>query len=215
MYVPPLQPISNSHFYESGDVIVPEGVAIAPGVILQADPDSRIVLARGVCIGMGAILHARQGTIELAAGVTLGSGVLIVGQAKIGANACIGTGTTIVNADIEPGQVISAASLLGDTGRMVEISSTSATPEDSEEKAIASMETSADNSQETDSHQPTTNPDPTPAAAPPPQEKASVSPDKSPAFAFGQSHLNRLMFTLFPQNQSSFHSSEDTKSSAN
>lgn len=212
MYVPPLQPISNSHFYESGDVIVPEGVAIAPGVILQADPNSRIVLARGVCIGMGAILHARQGTIELAAGVTLGSGVLIVGQAKIGANACIGTGTTIVNANIEPGQVVSAASLLGDTGRIVEIS-TSTTPQDSDDETIASIETPADNSQATDSDQPAPSSDPTPAAASPPQEKASVSDDKSPAFAFGQSHLNRLMFTLFPQNQSSFRNSEDSKSS--
>ncbi|MBE9094579.1 carbon dioxide concentrating mechanism protein, partial [Tychonema sp. LEGE 07203] len=57
MYLSPLQLSSNSQILMSGDVVVNESAAIAPGVILQADPDSKISIAAGACIGMGVILH--------------------------------------------------------------------------------------------------------------------------------------------------------------
>ncbi|HEY9615945.1 MAG TPA: carbon dioxide concentrating mechanism protein, partial [Microcoleaceae cyanobacterium] len=56
-----LQPISTSHYYVNGDVTIQAGVAIAPGVLLQADPNSRIIVKTGACIGIGAILHAQNG----------------------------------------------------------------------------------------------------------------------------------------------------------
>ncbi|HEY9610211.1 hypothetical protein [Allocoleopsis sp.] len=104
--------------------------AIAPGVILRAAPDSKIVIAAGVCIGMGSLLHAHGGTLEVEAGANLGAGVLIVGKGKIGSNACIGSVTTVLNSSIAPWQVVPAASVVGEKGRQIaEVSSAStATP---------------------------------------------------------------------------------------
>lgn len=117
MSFPPLQPIRDLGSFVSGDVMIDPSVAIAPGVLLQADSDSRITIAAGACIGMGSILHAHQGHIEIATGATIGSGVLIVGTCKVGANACVGSVTTILNQDVESGQVIPAGSILGDQSR--------------------------------------------------------------------------------------------------
>jgi carbon dioxide concentrating mechanism protein CcmN len=119
MNLPPLQAISNSHFHVSGDVTIDPNAVIAPGVILQADPNSQLVIASGVCIGMGAILHAYQGRLELGTGANLGAGVLVIGEGKIGANACIGSATTIFNSSVEGGQVVPPGSLLGDRGRQI------------------------------------------------------------------------------------------------
>jgi len=78
MHLSPLQPISNSHFYVSGNVTIHPSAAIAPGVLLQADPESQIIIAAGVCVGMGTILHAHG---NLRSGVKQHwAGVLIVGR---------------------------------------------------------------------------------------------------------------------------------------
>jgi len=78
MQVPLLQPLVNrSDNYFSGNAIVHPSAAIGPGVILQAAPDSRIVIGEGVCIGSGAIINAYQGTIEVENGAVLGSGVCL------------------------------------------------------------------------------------------------------------------------------------------
>jgi carbon dioxide concentrating mechanism protein CcmN len=119
MHLPTLPLSSNSHVYTEGDVSIDPSAAIAPGVILRAAPDTKIVIAAGVCIGMGSILHAQGGTLEVEAGANLGAGVLIVGKGTIGANACIGAVTTICNASIEPWHVVPAASVVGDKGRQI------------------------------------------------------------------------------------------------
>lgn len=119
MYTTPPPMINNAQVYVSGDVSIDESAAIAPGVILQADSNSRILISRGVCIGLGTILHAREGILEIEPGVVLGAGVLIVGQGKVGLNACIGSGTTVLNSSIAPFQVLPAGSLIGDTSRPV------------------------------------------------------------------------------------------------
>ncbi|EKQ68613.1 hypothetical protein OsccyDRAFT_3151 [Leptolyngbyaceae cyanobacterium JSC-12] len=112
-----LRPISTSHYYVSGDVTIQAGVAIAPGVLLQADPDSQILIKSGACIGIGAILHAHSGLLEIGEGANVGAEVLLIGQVQIGANACIGAGTTILNSTIEPGQLVPPGSLIGDASR--------------------------------------------------------------------------------------------------
>ncbi len=91
IYLPPPQPILNKDIRISGDVEIHPTASLAPGVILQAAPDSRIIIRADVCIGMGAIINACQGSIEIEAGAILGSGVLIIGESKIGNNCCIGT----------------------------------------------------------------------------------------------------------------------------
>ena len=110
-----LRPISTSHYYTSGDVTIQTGVAIAPGVLLQAEPNSQIVIQSGVCIGIGAILHACNGTIEIEAGASIGAEALLVGQVHIGGNACIGAATTIINSTVASGSIIPPGSLVGDT----------------------------------------------------------------------------------------------------
>ena len=117
MYLPPLQPIVNSEIQICGDVEIHPTASIAPGVILKAASNSRIVIGADVCVGMGVILSSSNGSIEIEAGVTLGSGVLIIGSSKIGANSCIGTTTTIFNASIASMTVINPGSIIGDNSR--------------------------------------------------------------------------------------------------
>lgn len=121
MHLPPLQPLSDADICVSGDVTIHPRAVVAPGVVLQAAPNSRIIIGEGACIGMGAILNACQGIIEVGTGAVLGAGVLIFGSGKIGKNACIGTATTIFKASVAQMSVIPAGSLIGDTSSQVEV----------------------------------------------------------------------------------------------
>ncbi|MDB9514513.1 carbon dioxide concentrating mechanism protein [Kamptonema animale CS-326] len=188
MYVSPLQLLSNSQIYVSGDVTVDEGAAIAPGVILKAEPDSKIAIASGACIGMGTILHARGGTLIVEAGVILGTGVLVVGAGKIGANACIGSGVTILNPAIENSQMLAAGSLIGDSSRQVTASVEAPQPAKPPVEVPATAEASSE---------------PVPeqiAQSVPESAKEERSPEAALSIGImhGQAHLNSLMTTLFP-----------------
>ena len=217
MYLSPLQLSSNSQILMSGDVVVNEGAAIAPGVILQAEPGSRISIAAGACIGLGVILHAREGTLEIGAGVILGAGVLVVGAGTIGTSACIGAGTTLINPCIDQMQIMPAGSLLGDTSRQATAEATAA-------EATAAAPTAAPTSPETPeaTTPPVAPPIEPPAPAPtPPQtapETATDAPESTaaeppqpgemPTILYGQAHINRLLGTLFPHRQA-FNRSEE------
>lgn len=174
MRLPPLPPIGHQ-VHVNGDVSIDEGAVIAPGVILQADPGCRIAIAAGVCIGMGSILHAHQGNLDVEAGACLGAGVLVIGTGKIGAYACIGAITTIWNQDIEPQQLIPAGSVLTPDNDPV------LTPE-------PAASTESLNGKEPTPEEPKTEPSP-----------------ETETTVYGQSKLNQLMKTLFPYNQSQNH----------
>jgi carbon dioxide concentrating mechanism protein CcmN len=125
-----------------GDVIIHPSAVLAPGIILQAATNSKIVIGAGVCLGMGSILQVSEGILEIEAGANLGAGFLMVGEGKIGANACIGSATTVFNCCVAPGQVIPSGSILGDTSRQMVVpsavqpeSSTNSQPEKPEELA--------------------------------------------------------------------------------
>ncbi|MDM9585249.1 transferase [Nostoc sp. GT001] len=120
MSVPLLRLSNNFDTYISGEVTIHPSAVLAPGVILQAAVNSKIVIGPGVCIGMGAILQVHEGTLEVEAGANLGAGFLMIGKGKIGANACIGSATTVFNYSVEPGQVVPPGSILGDTSRQIE-----------------------------------------------------------------------------------------------
>lgn len=141
---------NNFDSYISGEVTIHPSAVLAPGVILQAAVNSKIIIGPGVCIGMGAILQVHEGTLEVEAGANLGAGFLMVGKGKIGANACIGSATTVFNYSVEPGQVIAAGSILGDTSRQIaqtkelepstnNPASTSATPQKEEENGSGGL----------------------------------------------------------------------------
>lgn len=194
MHLPLLPSISNSQVYVQGDVSIDASAAIAPGVILQADPDSRIIIAAGVCIGMGTILHAHKGTLEVETGAVLGSAVLLIGQGKIGTHACIGAATTIWNNSVDAWQVVPPASLLGDRSRPVPEAADAVT----EEAATAAETPEANPSQESD----LPNSPPTPAT-----DSLAQQPSESPSTTvgvsvYGQAHLNQLLLTLFPHRKS-------------
>lgn len=181
MSLSPLHLIRNFDSYMSGEVTIDPSAAIAPGVMLQADPNSQIIIAAGVCIGMGAVLHARDGILEIEAGATIGAGVLLVGRGKIGANACIGSATTILNCSIAPEQVVAPNSLLGDSSRTF---AESAEPITTSPPMAEVTELSTQASPEPEQI----------------QTQAEVNNNGSQV-VYGKAALHQLMSTLFPHRQ--------------
>lgn len=121
MRLSPIHPTSQTDIYVSGNVIIHQKAVIAAGVVLQAGENSRILIGEGVCIGMGVVINAYQGTIELEAGAVLGAGVLLLGTGKIGKNACVGSASTIINGSIAQMTVVPSGSLMGDNSRQIAI----------------------------------------------------------------------------------------------
>jgi len=111
-YLPPLEPIGDFRSYVCGDVVIDETAAIASGVLIQADQGGKITIGAGVCIGMGAVLHAQGGLLEIGAGANLGAGVLVYGTSRIGEGACIGASSSIVRAVIAKGAIVPPCSLI-------------------------------------------------------------------------------------------------------
>jgi len=186
MSVPPLQlrPISTSHYYLSGDVTIQDGAAIAPGVLIQADPNSRILIQRGACIGIGSSLHAYHGTLEIGEGANIGAEVLLIGQVTIGANACIGSASTILNCSIESGQVIPPGSLIGDNSRQLEeLPVTTVVPAPVSEPANGEVVT--------------------PSIVPPQPagNSEAATPAPSGVSVYGQMYVNQLLVKMFPNSQ--------------
>lgn len=117
MAVMPWQPLHNQKSCIDGEVSIDPSAVVAPGVVLIANPQSRIAIAAGACIGMGVVLHADGGTLRVEEGAILGAGVLVVGSGTIGARACVGPVSTVFNCSVESEQVVAPGSLLGNCGR--------------------------------------------------------------------------------------------------
>jgi carbon dioxide concentrating mechanism protein CcmN len=218
MLVSPLQLLSNSQIYVSGDVTVDEGAAIAPGVILQADPNSKIRIGAGTCIGLGTIIHARQGTLVIEEGVILGTGVLIVGAGKIGANACIGSGVTILNPAIKDSEMLAAGALIGDRSRRLTAVSEASDSVDRDQPSTVSEASESiigdKNPQKPEKAMPQVSESTPPVVEPPPnrakmteevsapmKEERERSPEtvhSPPTMFHGQAHINSLLTIMFP-----------------
>ncbi|MEP0751569.1 transferase [Trichocoleus sp. Lan] len=223
MHLPLLPPLGNSQVYVKGDVSIEDGAAIAPGAILQAAPDSKIIIAAGVCIGMGTILHAYEGTIEVETGAVLGAGVLVVGKSKIGANACIGSTTTVFNSNVESWQVVPPGSLFGDNTRQIADTPTADTPTADTPTAASSEAVldpqvnqedvpAASTGEETQNGQAIASTLSTSSSEDTPNELTPSSPTAGTP-VYGQANLNRLLTTLFPHYKSANHPPKDTQSS--
>jgi len=185
-----LRPVSTDHFYISGDVTIQSGVAIAPGVLIQADPHSRVVIKAGACIGIGSILHAHQGVVEVGEGANIGAEVLLIGQVTIGANACIGSATTILNSAIAWGQVVPPGSLIGDTGRQEEVLQIKDAVIDPVDHGLAAPSPALSSN-----GQATVLPEISPEVVP---EAVSDAPSVN---VYGQVYVNRLLVKMFPHSQ--------------
>lgn len=201
MQSPSLEPIDDCHIYISGEVIVHPSAAIAPGVLLQAEPGSRLTVAAGVCIGRGSVLHVHQGTLEIEAGAILGSMVLIVGSGKIGTDACVGASTTIINSSIDAHQSVPPNSLIGDSSRSVDFATSDRSPTNG----------SATPGQSAEANFWFQTAQPQPAAQPPTASQNGASTPAKPAPeaiqkphppVYGQAYIERFMITMFPHRQS-------------
>ena len=195
MSLSPLHPIGNFNSHISGEVIIDRTAAIAPGVVFHADPNSKIIIAAGVCIGMGVVLHAHDGNLEIETGVNLGAGVLVVGKATIGANACIGAATTIFNCSVAPKQVIPPGSLLGDTSRHLMADST---------VEVEAPTPPADETQPSPSTSATlgATPESNGQVAVQEQSQLESTQPSGDRIVYGKASITRLMATLFPHSQS-------------
>ncbi|MGB3765711.1 MAG: hypothetical protein WA947_04060 [Phormidesmis sp.] len=106
--------VSHTHYCTVGDVLVDASAAIAPGVVLQALPGSRIVIGSGVCLAGGVCVQAKAGLLTISPGATLGANVLIIGSGRVGANACISPGSTLLNPQVEDDALLPPNTLLGE-----------------------------------------------------------------------------------------------------
>lgn len=214
--------MSDAHIYISGNVTIHPSAAIAPSVMLQADPDSQLVVAAGACIGVGCVLHAHQGILEVEAGATLGSGVLIIGQGTIGANACIGAMTTIINSSIPPEEIVPPGSLIGDRSRQVVIveasepyvapspapsmsptGPSSSVPEQSAPEQPAPSPPGRNESESqsaTDVHA-SRAAEKTEVEAEAEQPSSSSSPQGTVQVVYGRTYLEQMMIAMFPHRQ--------------
>lgn len=199
MHLPPLSSIDSSQIYKGGDVSIHPSAAIAPGVLLQADPGSQIIIEAGACIGSGSILHAHQGTIKVEEAANLGAGTLIVGAGKIGTHACIGAATTILNSSINPGQVIAPGSLIGDTSRP-------GTPENSQTQPQQSQ-----GKFQYPEHKPL----PGAAGVADVAQNSNSTPADRTTPIYGKDSLNNLLSTLLPHRQALNAHLQDDQSGAN
>lgn len=205
MHLPPIHTVSTIDFFVSGDVTIHESAVVAPGAILQAGPQSRIIVEEGACVGMGVILNAYQGDIEIKSGAILGAGVLIIGHGEIGHNACIGSTTTILNTSVEPMTVIPAGSLIGDRTRQTIL--TAELIEENDQPSLEMLNGSE--------------PPETEAFPDPFLEEAEVSVENQPSTAktettlvtegpvVGQVYINQLLFTLFPERRNQHNSKQN------
>lgn len=217
MYLPALSAISTSEIYISGDVIIDDTAVIAPGVILQAAKGSKIIISAGACIGMGAILKAYQGKIEVKENAILGAGVLVLGNSKINSKACIGSCTTIYNTSVDFDSIIPAGSIMGDPTRTItndydsspqlsnkesDFPKIEIKPDIKIEKEVLETETSKTQEAEieTNSDQewniPNNNNN---NDIQDPWQNSSVNINQNPVV--GQVYINKLLFTLFPEKQ--------------
>lgn len=112
-------------YYLGNNVEVAPDVVIAPGAVLDAAPGSRLVIEAGACIGSGVVIQVYGGDLTLGSGVNVGKEVLLVGTGQIGARACIGAESTLMNPQVAADAVVSARSLIGDNGRLSQASSNS------------------------------------------------------------------------------------------
>ncbi len=196
-YLPPLEPIGDFRSYVCGDVVIDQTAAIASGVLIQADDGGKIIIGAAVCIGMGAVLHAQDGLLEIGAGANLGAGVLVYGTTKIGEGACIGASSSIVRAVIAKGAIVPPCSLISGLEQSAIVT---ATPESAVDRTVTEIqieittEAIAEQLLETDAQ---VNPTMTPIET---DITTLVAANSTQAKAHAQSQINRFIKRLYPQN---------------
>lgn len=173
-----------------GDVTIHPTAVIGLGVILQAAAGHHLEIAAGVTLGSGSIVTAYGGDLTIASGSVLGQASLVVGQGSIGVQACIGAGSTLYNPALADRAQVPAHSLLGLPLR--ETSPAPLPPEATEDDPWAEP--------------PSPEPEPETEEPPTPESVSVQTPEKAspPAIpvpttnVVGQVYIRQLLVTLFP-----------------
>ena len=200
-YLPPLEPIGDFRSYVCGDVVIDQTAAIASGVLIQADDGGKIIIGAAVCIGMGAVLHAQDGLLEIEAGANLGAGVLVYGTTKIGEGACIGASSSIVRSVIAKGAIVPPCSLISGLEQSAIVTATSeSVVANSVERTVTEIQIEI--TTEAIAEQPLeiadqVNPVITPIET---DITTLVAANSAQAKAHAQSQINRFIKRLYPQN---------------
>jgi carbon dioxide concentrating mechanism protein CcmN len=195
MHLPPLPPTDATCYHKVGNVIIHPSAAIAAGVLLCAEQDSSIQIGAGACIGMGSILHAQGGRLEIAEGAIVGAGALVMGSSKIGIHACVGAASTIINSEVASGAVVPPGSLLGDTSRQGLTSPPTATASPGFTPQPFAPESLNGNEH---------------SALVPSGSETAIAPQRNTTVS-GVDYINRLKGKLFPEAEVSTHSQSLTE----
>jgi len=194
----------SSRGHIQGDVAIAPGVALADGALLGAAPGYRLVISAGVCLGADVVIQASHGDIVIEPGASLGSGVVVVGQGRIGQQACIGANSTVINPAIAATQVVPPQSLLGDPSQPRSVA------EAAQNDMTASLESLPSTAPDRAGSQPTRSiGDGSKSESPPSPTSDSADPtspgpgtdQKLGSYVYGQTQVNRLLDTLFPHRQ--------------
>jgi carbon dioxide concentrating mechanism protein CcmN len=207
IYLPPPQPSLNKDIRVSGDVEIHPTASLASGVILQAAPNQKIIIGADVCIGMGAIINAAQGSIDIGSGAILGAGVLIIGKSKIGSNCCIGTSSTIFQSDVASMVVVEPGSIIGDSSRQLELDVNEQSKSSSSSTSHQNVHPTATNFEQVNNSTSQAAQNSNDAANSSSAIKVETS-TQTPANqkkepVVGQLYINELLITLFPHNKTS------------
>lgn len=177
-------------YYIGANVEVAPDAVIAAGVVLEAAPGARLVVAAGVCIGSGVIVQAAGGKLTLGTGVNLGTGVLIVGQGVVGPHACVGSESSLLNPQVSAGAVIPARSLLGVQNYPPSLHNGQSAETHANQRVSSSTDSSS-----TDTDVATENGDNGVGA----EDAAAIADKQSPnSVVYGREQVVQLMKTLFP-----------------
>lgn len=205
----------HTEVYVNGEVTIDETAVIAPGVILQATAQGKIIIKAGACLGMGTVLTANEGTIEIGEGAILGAGVLMIGSGKISDRACVGTASTLISTSVGEMELVSPGSLLGDPSRHPSSNAHHEASSDvnpDHNGHVASSESNAspkatstpqgkNNPTEASTEETAENPSASDNNATTDENNASQEQSPNNTTIYGQTHIERLMVTLFPHKE--------------
>lgn len=206
MSLPILQASSSETTQIRGDVTIDASAVIAVGVILNATKGNRIIIHSGVCVGMGTVITAYDGDVEIKSNAILGAGTLILGKSIIGTHASLGSSVTVYQTNIDNSAVIPAGSILGDRTRGVDLKSNSVEnqeekPPVTEKTVLENVENFSPNSEKV-SHpkdEENTNISPEEKETSPNNDLSQENTPSKQGEVVGKMYINQLLYTLFPE----------------
>ena len=187
-----LRELNELRFYVSGNVTVHPDASIASNVLLQADPDSHLIIGARVAIGPGSILHAVQGTLSIGDDVTIGTQVLLIGTGSIGNGACIGAFSTVLSQiKVDKQGIVPPRSLIGDESRAVSLDD--GEPDQPSTSSDSSSATASDSN--------------SPVAS----EAAPVAKPVQRTLVYGKASVEKLIQVMFPARSYDMDTNGDSK----